>query len=62
MEEAAEKHDMEIKIYKQKVKHLMYDHHSHLAELKVDTTLTFDHFETVLLLICYKRHVYIEKL
>lgn len=34
IEESAEHHDKEIKIYKQKVKHLMYDHHSHLAELK----------------------------
>uniref|UniRef100_A0A1B6G1Y7 Dynein regulatory complex subunit 4 n=2 Tax=Proconiini TaxID=565685 RepID=A0A1B6G1Y7_9HEMI len=40
IEEAAEKHDMEIKIYKQKVKHLMYDHHSHLAELKANNMVT----------------------
>ncbi|XP_054257958.1 dynein regulatory complex subunit 4-like [Macrosteles quadrilineatus] len=40
IEEAAERHDMEIKIYKQKVKHLMYDHHSHLAELKANNMVT----------------------
>lgn len=35
IEEAEEKHEAEIKIFKQKVKHLMYEHHSGLSELKV---------------------------
>ncbi|XP_074095750.1 growth arrest specific protein 8 [Cotesia typhae] len=35
-EELAEKHDEEIKLYKQKVKHLMYEHHTNLSETKAD--------------------------
>ena len=35
MEEALDRHDEEIKMYKQKIKHLMYEHSSNLAELKV---------------------------
>jgi len=35
IEEAEEKHQMEIKVYKQKVKHLLYEHQNNLSELKV---------------------------
>jgi hypothetical protein len=37
IEEAAERHQMEIKVYKQKVKHLLYEHQNNLSELKVTT-------------------------
>ncbi|XP_077317066.1 dynein regulatory complex subunit 4 [Lithobates pipiens] len=36
MEEAEERHQVEIKVYKQKVKHLLYEHQSNLSELKAD--------------------------
>ena len=36
MEDAQEKHAIEIKVYKQKVKHLLYEHENQLAELKAD--------------------------
>ena len=35
IEEAEEKHQMEIKLYKHKVKHLLYEHQNNLSELKV---------------------------
>jgi hypothetical protein len=35
IEEAEERHEMEIKVYKQKVKHLLYEHQNNLSELKV---------------------------
>jgi hypothetical protein len=37
IEEAEERHQMEIKVYKQKVKHLLYEHQNNLSELKVIT-------------------------
>lgn len=37
IEEAEERHQMEIKVYKQKVKHLLYEHQNNLSELKVTT-------------------------
>ncbi|XP_054025837.1 dynein regulatory complex subunit 4 isoform X2 [Dryobates pubescens] len=36
MEEAEERHQAEIKVYKQKVKHLLHEHQDNLAELKVE--------------------------
>lgn len=35
-EELQEKHDAEMKLYKQKVKHLMYEHQTNLSEAKAD--------------------------
>ncbi|XP_047347345.1 dynein regulatory complex subunit 4 [Vespa velutina] len=35
-EELQEKHDAEMKLYKQKVKHLMYEHQTNLSETKAD--------------------------
>ncbi|XP_012264546.2 dynein regulatory complex subunit 4 [Athalia rosae] len=35
-EELIEKHDAELKLYKQKVKHLMYEHQSNLSETKAE--------------------------
>lgn len=35
-EELAEKHEAELKLYKQKVKHLMHEHQSNLSENKAD--------------------------
>ncbi|RZF45031.1 hypothetical protein LSTR_LSTR001992 [Laodelphax striatellus] len=40
IEEAEENHQEEIKILKQKVKHLMYEHHSNLSELKAEQMVT----------------------
>ena len=39
MEEAEERHAVEIKVYKQKVKHLLYEHQNQIAELKMDGML-----------------------
>ncbi|CAG9463844.1 unnamed protein product [Pedinophyceae sp. YPF-701] len=36
MEELEERHQMEIKVYKQKVKHLLYEHQSNITTLKTD--------------------------
>lgn len=36
MEELEEKHQVEIKVYKQKVKHLHYEHQNNLTDLKLD--------------------------
>ncbi|POI25921.1 hypothetical protein CIB84_010329, partial [Bambusicola thoracicus] len=40
MEEAEERHQVEIKVYKQKVKHLLYEHQENLSELKAEGTLS----------------------
>ncbi|XP_010163481.1 dynein regulatory complex subunit 4, partial [Antrostomus carolinensis] len=40
MEEAEERHQVEIKVYKQKVKHLLYEHQENLTELKAEDTLS----------------------
>ncbi|XP_071083552.1 dynein regulatory complex subunit 4-like [Haliotis cracherodii] len=34
MEDAEERHQVEIKVYKQKVKHLLYEHQNNISELK----------------------------
>ncbi|XP_069757328.1 dynein regulatory complex subunit 4 [Narcine bancroftii] len=39
MEDAEERHQLEIKVYKQKVKHLLYEHQNNLAELKAENTV-----------------------
>ncbi|XP_020371027.1 dynein regulatory complex subunit 4 [Rhincodon typus] len=39
MEDAEERHQVEIKVYKQKVKHLLYEHQNNLAELKAEDTV-----------------------
>ncbi|XP_041918460.1 dynein regulatory complex subunit 4 [Alosa pseudoharengus] len=36
MEEAEERHQAEIKVYKQKVKHLLYEHQNSVSELKAE--------------------------
>lgn len=36
MEEMEERHAVEIKVYKQKVKHLLYEHQNNVAALKAD--------------------------
>ncbi|KAH8858047.1 Dynein regulatory complex subunit 4 [Schistosoma japonicum] len=37
MEESEERHQLELKVYKQKVKHLLYEHQNNISELKADT-------------------------
>eukprot|EP00041_Stephanoeca_diplocostata_P017207 m.343097 g.343097 ORF g.343097 m.343097 type:complete len:151 (+) comp20626_c1_seq1:127-579(+) len=37
LEEAAERHAVEIKVYKQKVKHLLYENQTQIHELKTDS-------------------------
>lgn len=39
MEEAEERHQVEIKVYKQKVKHLLYEHQNNLVEVKTEGTV-----------------------
>jgi len=39
MEEAEERHQIEIKVYKQKVKHLLYEHQNNLDELKTESMI-----------------------
>ena len=36
MEELEERHQVEIKVYKQKVKHLLYEHQHNVTELKTE--------------------------
>ncbi|KPP70538.1 growth arrest-specific protein 8-like, partial [Scleropages formosus] len=36
MEESEERHQVEIKVYKQKVKHLLYEHQNNISELKAE--------------------------
>eukprot|EP00041_Stephanoeca_diplocostata_P017209 m.343109 g.343109 ORF g.343109 m.343109 type:complete len:483 (+) comp20626_c1_seq3:127-1575(+) len=40
LEEAAERHAVEIKVYKQKVKHLLYENQTQIHELKTDTAVS----------------------
>ncbi|KAJ9601822.1 hypothetical protein L9F63_000004 [Diploptera punctata] len=40
IEEAEEKHQMEIKLYKQKVKHLLYERQNNLSELKAESMVS----------------------
>lgn len=40
MEEAEERHQVEIKVYKQKVKHLLYEHQNNIAELKAESAVS----------------------
>merc|ERR1739838_608948 len=37
--EAEERHQIEIKVYKQKVKHLLYEHQNNLDELKTESMI-----------------------
>merc|ERR1711936_354954 len=36
MEDAEERHQVEIKVYKQKVKHLLYENQNNISELKAE--------------------------
>ena len=40
LEETEERHQMEVKIYKQKVKHLLYEQENHLASLKAENMVS----------------------
>lgn len=40
MEEAEERHQVEIKVYKQKVKHLLYEHQNNITELKAESAVS----------------------
>ncbi|XP_023717427.1 dynein regulatory complex subunit 4 isoform X2 [Cryptotermes secundus] len=40
IEEAEERHQVEIKVYKQKVKHLLYEHQNNLSELKAESMVS----------------------
>ncbi|VEL43572.1 unnamed protein product [Protopolystoma xenopodis] len=39
IEEAEERHQLELKVYKQKVKHLLYEHQNNIAELKAESVV-----------------------
>merc|ERR1712002_452136 len=45
MEEAEERHQIEIKVYKQKVKHLLYEHQNNLDELKTENMVVIKRTE-----------------
>ncbi|KNC47708.1 growth-arrest-specific protein 8 [Thecamonas trahens ATCC 50062] len=49
MEELEENHQVQIKVYKQKVKHLLYEHQNKIAELKrqAESKMTLQHTEAV---------------
>jgi len=49
MEELEENHQVQIKVYKQKVKHLLYEHQNKIAELKreAESKLTLQHSDAV---------------
>ncbi|KDR18764.1 growth arrest-specific protein 8 [Zootermopsis nevadensis] len=40
IEEAEERHQVEIKVYRQKVKHLQYEHQNNLSELKAESMVS----------------------
>ena len=40
LEDAEERHQVEIKVYKQKVKHLLYEHQNNVTELKQEGIYT----------------------
>eukprot|EP00051_Salpingoeca_urceolata_P004770 m.67561 g.67561 ORF g.67561 m.67561 type:complete len:487 (-) comp13836_c0_seq1:73-1533(-) len=40
IEEVEERHAVEIKVYKQKVKHLLYEHQNQITELKADSAVS----------------------
>lgn len=42
MEDAEERHQIEIKVYKQKVKHLLYEHQNNIAELKAENVVALN--------------------
>merc|ERR1712096_304206 len=44
-EEAEERHQIEIKVYKQKVKHLLYEHQNNLDELKTENMVVIKRTE-----------------
>ncbi|KAJ7995056.1 hypothetical protein DPEC_G00255930 [Dallia pectoralis] len=46
MEEAEERHQVEIKVYKQKVKHLLYEHQNSISELKAEGVVSNKLMET----------------
>ena len=61
MEEAEERHQVEIKVYKQKVKHLLYEHQNNIAELKAESKQLKIHIKSSSLrdsqnqnIICFK--------
>ena len=46
LEEMEERHQMEVKIYKQKVKHLLYEQENHLAGLKAENMVSISYLDT----------------
>lgn len=62
IEESAEKNDEELKFYKQKVKHLQYEHQNNLTEAKADALVSLkmsqdDHVEQEKELLKDKRNL-----
>ena len=45
LEEMEERHQMEVKIYKQKVKHLLYEQENHLAGLKAENMVSISYLD-----------------
>ena len=53
LEEAEERHQMEVKVYKQKVKHLLYEQENHLADLKAENMVS---------ILMYKKYAILRKM
>ncbi len=56
LEEAEERHQTEVKVYKQKVKHLLYEQEHNLAELKAENMVRI---QNVMMKYAVKYNVYI---
>ena len=56
LEDAEERHQVEIKVYKQKVKHLLYEHQNNVTELKQEGV--FPRLVHTKGLICMSPHLY----
>ena len=53
LEESEERHQMEVKVYKQKVKHLLYEQENHLADLKAENMVSFGSIFCYYSFFCY---------
>ena len=56
LEDAEERHQVEIKVYKQKVKHLLYEHQNNVTELKQEGV--YPGLERTKGLKCMSPHLY----
>ena len=57
LEEMEERHQMEVKIYKQKVKHLLYEQENHLAGLKAENMVSISYLDSTYPWYIYLYHI-----